>query len=319
MGRRFGIELEHANQLNHALIAIKLKEAGLPVDDTATGMYQSRGYNGWQVKHDNTIRTSATYRHKVELVSPPLQSGRDESQVTRALAVIAPTGHVNRSCGFHVHVEARDLNDEQLVRLEAFFNTWRQVLMSYVSASRRYNHYCAARASRRDRYVALNLVPFATKGTVEFRLHQGTLNPTKVLAFVKLCINIVELAVSAKPIPATAIDAKANDGQTLTRSYKGTTYAVRKVEGGYRYFRMAGNDFVYADPQTFSTLSGVATDIWRKSGGRGSVSAGNFFKRKTMINAMELLCQEIALDRETTVFLSHNYERQINVHGYYEG
>jgi hypothetical protein len=308
MGRRFGIEIEHANSRGHHELATALATAGLTVDHNATGNYHSHGYAGWQVKYDTTIRTHADYHHKVELVSPPLTSGRDEEQVKTALAVVAPTGRVNRSCGFHVHVEARDLNDVQLRRLEASFARWQEVLMSYVSASRRRNRYCAPISSRRDRYSALNLVPFATKGTVEFRLHQGTLNANKILAFVKLCIYMVELAITDKPLFSEKIAAKTNDGNTITKNYKGVEYIIRRVSGGYKY---DGSEKV------FDTLSGVATEIRLAAGGKGSVSAGNFFKRKTMVNAMEMLCQEIALDDETTSFLSHHYERQINVHGYF--
>ena len=72
--------------------------------------------------------------------------------------------------------------------------------MSYVSASRRNNHFCKPTCSARDRYVALNLVPFTIRGTVEFRLHQATLNENKILAFVALCVNIVEHAKGSKPI-----------------------------------------------------------------------------------------------------------------------
>ena len=170
--RRFGIELEHANSLTHGLLVVKLQEAGLPVDTRVTGQYRSGGrYDGWQVKHDGTIRMTRTHPTAIELVSPPLpfdSTGKD--QVVKAVNIANETGKVNKRCGFHVHVEANDLNAAQLARLQTLFGTWKKVLMSYVAASRRNNHFCEATSSRTNRYCALNLVPFWTIGTVEFRL-----------------------------------------------------------------------------------------------------------------------------------------------------
>ena len=111
MPRRFGIEIEHRNSMSHTGLAIELQNGGVVVDESATGRYSSRGYNGWQVKHDGSIRATMSHPYQVELVSPPLpfnESGRES--VKRAIAIIKETGKVNRSCGFHVHVEASDLN-----------------------------------------------------------------------------------------------------------------------------------------------------------------------------------------------------------------
>src|SRR5690349_7325527 len=185
MPRRFGIELEHANNMNHMAFASELERRGVTVDHSATGRYSSRGYAGWQVKHDGSIRATIDHPYQIELVSPPLpfnESGRES--VKRAVTIAKQTGKVNRSCGFHVHVEASDLTPAKFSLLQHFFNSWKKVLLSYVSASRRNNHFCKPMCSARDRYVALNLVPFSLRGTVEFRLHQSTLNENKILAFV---------------------------------------------------------------------------------------------------------------------------------------
>ena len=77
--RRFGIEIEHVNSLSHSQIASALETSGVPVDHSATGRYASRGYRGWQVKHDGSIRTTVSHPHAIELVSPPLPFKRGAS------------------------------------------------------------------------------------------------------------------------------------------------------------------------------------------------------------------------------------------------
>jgi hypothetical protein len=42
----------------------------------------------------------------------------------------------------------------------------------------------------------LNLVAFEKHGTVEFRLHQGTLNGAKIERWTRLCVRLVEIAAS---------------------------------------------------------------------------------------------------------------------------
>lgn len=310
MARRFGIELEHANQLTHGLLAVKLQEAGLRVDCNVTGQYNSRGvYNGWQVKYDSTIRVRRPYSYQIELVSPPLPfDSTGKEQVSKAVAIANETGKVNRSCGFHVHVEANDLNAAQLSRLTSLFNTWKKVLMSYVAASRRNNHFCQPEASRTNRYVALNLVPFSIRGTVEFRLHQGTLNAQKILSFVALCVNLVERAKSNRPLDTVEKDPAARgDDSVIRKVYRGQEFVVTKDNGNYNWNGTA-----------YPTLSAVATAIGRTFG-RARVSGPSFFGNPMTGNAMDQLCREIGLDSDVREFLASTYDRAITQWGYYNG
>jgi hypothetical protein len=301
--RRFGIEIEHANSLSHSQIASALETSGVGVDHNATGRYSSRGYNGWQVKHDGSIRATISHPHQVELVSPPLPfnaAGRDS--VKNALAVIRETGKVNRSCGFHVHVEASDLNSTQLARLQHFFNSWKKVLLSYVSASRRNNHFCKPTVSARDRYVALNLVPFSIRGTVEFRLHQATLNENKVLAFVALCVNIVEHAKGTKPIAQNEIDPSVKGVSRLVKIYNGEEHVVLRNENGTWTW----------NGQEFGSLTAVAAAIRNQP-----TNGPRFFGYPADGNAMDLLCREVALTGTDANFLAQNYDRMTGTAGYF--
>lgn len=302
--RRFGIEIEHTNRLNHSAIATALASSGVNVDFSVTGQYRSHGYRGWQVKHDGSIRTTREFPNAIELVSPPLpfsELGRDAVQ--KALDVIAETGRVNRSCGFHVHIEASDLNQAQIARLVRFFESWKKVLLSYVSASRRGNHYCKPMASRTDRYVALNLCPFSVYGTVEFRLHQSTLNVNKVLAFVALCVNIVEHAKGTKPIAQTEIDPTIKGADRLVKEHNGVQHVVTRTADGWTW-----NGTEYA------SLTAVAAAIRQRP-----TNGPRFFGYPADGNAMDLLCREVALQGNDAAFLAQNYDRMTGTAGYFNG
>jgi len=302
MTRRFGIELEHINSRSHGLIVVGLRDAGVTVDDSATGMYRSRGWNGWQVKHDCSIVQTRTHPHQIELVSPPLPfNDAGKESVQKAVSVVASTGKVNRSCGFHVHVEARDLNNEQIERLSRSFKTWRKVLMSYVSISRRNNRFCKPTTSRNDRYVALNMVPLTTHGTVEFRLHQGTLNADKILAFVALCVNLVESAKSNRQIDNVEKNPASCGTDRLIKHFDGIDYVVERHGNGWKF-----NDIIY------DSLTVVANVIRNKRS-----NGPRFFGYPMTGNAMDQLCRDIGLAEDYREFLARTYDRAVTQWGYF--
>src|SRR5690606_27691315 len=74
------------------------------------------------------------------------------------------------------------------------------------------------------RYHVLNLTNILSNGkpTVEFRLFAGTTNATKAIAYVRLCLGIVEKAltlkklpkwVAKKPVETSPIHRKGGEGQ----------------------------------------------------------------------------------------------------------
>lgn len=164
---------------------------------------------GWTCKGDGSLNAS---EGGVEIVSPPTNSLDD---VRQACAVINKVGgEVNDSCGLHVHVDARDLD---AVGLTALYRIWTQVgdtVWRLVSAKRRMNSsYCSPwmnteheRAEEdignglspagafSERFRDLNFRSYRLHGTIEFRLHQGSTNPTKIAVWTTLMTEIVEAA-----------------------------------------------------------------------------------------------------------------------------
>jgi len=81
----------------------------------------------------------------------------------------------------------------------------------------------------RQRYHALNLTNLArgTKDTVEFRIFSGSLNATKILGWIQVCLGLVERALCGKRQPTWNPKAptggwkKAGPGQSETERLMG--------------------------------------------------------------------------------------------------
>jgi len=107
-------------------------------------------------------------------------------------------GHlVNRSCGFHVHLDCRGKGESEVWALCKKVNAWLYALRELVPESRRENEYCKFGASRTDRYRAVNFMSFREHGTLEVRLHSGTVDYTKIISWIRLLELL--LVIQSKP------------------------------------------------------------------------------------------------------------------------
>jgi hypothetical protein len=151
-------------------------------------------------------------------------------------------GIADASCGLHVHVDARDLATRDVLKLLRVYRKVEPGLYEIVAPSRRGNHFSrpwgdhfmeagcfkklpvetrsrmmdvalygseaeAARIKARPtkhhvRYHGLNLNSILLHGTIEFRLHHGTVNKKKILMWAGVCMALVNFA---KRTPETKI------------------------------------------------------------------------------------------------------------------
>ena len=152
----------------------------------------------------------------LEYVSPVLR-GRAGLRKIRAF-MRGQRLPVNRSCGFHLHMEMRDDHDmttSQRYNVLAAYIAMQDQWFAKVSPSRRDNHYCyrwdthylndcleGGRyrdnfydfARMQDRYNWMNVRAFVDHGTFENRLHQGTWNFSKVKGWIALNLRFVKAA-----------------------------------------------------------------------------------------------------------------------------
>lgn len=217
--RRFGIELEMIAPAAHggsgplAHAAAIINAAGVRA---RTSRYSGRDYTQWQVKSDGSIQPAGRAAEVVSRILPASESSYDE--ITRAVAPLEAAGYgVNRTCGFHCHVNVSDLplHVRQLIILR--YNHVQGDFNAMLPPSRRANSYCepygdsrAAALARaidtgsdsipssrgvcntghmyRDHYGA----DMGTNARIEFRQAAGTCSPAKVIAWVRLLQEFVD-------------------------------------------------------------------------------------------------------------------------------
>ena len=94
---------------------------------------------------------------------------------------------VDKTCGLHVHVDARSLSSSERQLLVKRYENSLKFMLAMVPDSRKNNtRYCKAQASFTDRYSAINATALDKYNTVEIRLHSGTVNFNKISQWCKL-------------------------------------------------------------------------------------------------------------------------------------
>lgn len=198
-------------------------------------------------------RVGADKQYKTELVSP-ICKYEDIPVIQELIRKLRKNGaFANQSCGIHVHVDASpfdartlrnitnimaakedliykalqvtvdrkrrfckpveqkfldDLNRKKPKNMEEVEGLW------YGGQSRRENHYDDSR------YHCLNLHSVFQKGTIEFRLFNGTTHAGKIKAYIQLC-----LAISAQALNQSC--ASRRKTQAVNEKYTFRTWLLR--------------------------------------------------------------------------------------------
>lgn len=213
----------------------------------------SDGSIGTQRKVDGT-KVSASGEYSCEVVTPILQYDdlEDLQNVVRALR--AAGAFANSSCGIHVHVDGANHTPDSLTRLLNFAVGRQDLFYEALQIGNRANRWChkmgrplfnamkkAADKDKADvermwysrlndgytgsidhqhynetRYHGINLHAFFTKGTVEFRLFNGTTHAGKIKAYVQFC-----LAMSAWAIDCQDNNLYFKSIKNLTKEQRG--------------------------------------------------------------------------------------------------
>jgi len=206
--KQFGVELECYN-VSSSTLRTKLTAAGINCDSGYRST-NNRGY--WKITTDSSIRGTSTF----ELVSPILQGEAGLNELMKVCKVLNDCrAKVNRSCGTHVHINARNFTVEQWKRLYINYARLESVIDGWMPASRRRNtnSYCKgftdianfenkinqatnlneiARVMNNDRYWKVNPKSYSVHNTCEFRQHAGTTNYVKLAGWIRFLSNLVD-------------------------------------------------------------------------------------------------------------------------------
>lgn len=216
MARRFGIELEvTGGNCNMLQVAALIAAEGIKIN--------VEGYNhtlrrAWKIVSDGSLRGT----NMMELVSPPLKGKKGMAEVATVARVLSANAvTVNSSCGMHVHVDAVNMTAQNIKNAAKLFAIHEEHIKALLPQSRRITQWAKwpsdlrigetvqARCDAinhtttvlqlqtlwgRDRYRAINFESLSRHNTIEFRSHSGTVDATKIMAWVALCLGIVRNA-----------------------------------------------------------------------------------------------------------------------------
>jgi hypothetical protein len=190
--KTYGIELETSS------ISIRTAQSALD----AVGL-------AWSCKPDGTRGVDA------EAVSPILNDGSLNESLTAARALLKAGATVNKQTGYHVHIGADHYGTDGIAALVRNWYTAADAIGALVAPSRLNNHFCNHNLSEAivdqwtesirngsirnisgTRYLSLNLDSYQRHGTVEFRLHHGTLNGKKIQAWAEFCESLATFSTA---------------------------------------------------------------------------------------------------------------------------
>lgn len=197
---------------------------------------------GWNAQSDGSIAVSIPGHVGAEIVSPILRGADGLQQIKDVLARLNAMGaRVNRSCGFHVHVGFPTQVVDKLGNLVYLVsNLEKAFYASTGTKNRERNQYCRSvkchsvrnlnwdavertrnarnmgSRSHFDRFHVLNLnnIQAGTRKAVEFRVFAGTLNLSKVVGHIRMCLAIVQKATDSRR--RVTWDAAQSAGATVT-------------------------------------------------------------------------------------------------------
>lgn len=248
--RKFGVEIEFTGiGLNAAARA--LSNAGLSVDHSQTGRYTHRdSASNWKVVHDGSVSGGG------EAVSPILSGADGYEQVRKAARALSAAGATaNRSCGLHVHVNARDLTVDDIKNTVENYSVNESTIDSFMPRSRRgnINSYCYSNASRlrdaaaawnnarshegmqsvfhNERFMKVNLESLNRHGSIEFRQHSGTVQASKIIPWVQFCVNLVEQSRG----PRARVARSSSSSSSNTNTASGQLRALQAIVARLNY------------------------------------------------------------------------------------
>lgn len=202
-----GVELECLSKLDRRAVAANLVMAGL--QDYCT------------VKYDSSIDLEGHHEYDVEVCVIAPQK-KIYSVVKKVCKVLKSIGcKVNKSCGLHVHLDMRTRQEKKafknlvtnLPKLEkmvtksridgSFCRRNKTVDLDLVLNANSYNYYDEsdeqipysehqAEPFEEDRYLAINPWSLEKHNTIEVRMHQGSIDATRINKWIKTLVTVVD-------------------------------------------------------------------------------------------------------------------------------
>ena len=224
-----GLELETEN--------CQYKVAGTWVEGAAS--------RNFRVERDGSLRGVA-----YEFISQPMRSEHALAALQDFLAwgEFTPENYTDRT-SVHVHVNCTDMELEQISSLALLYTVAEEILFEFVGGHRESNIYCipwshcrahydlvqnflanpTGQLKKWNKYTALNLIPLASYGTVEFRQMHGTADFPKLERWINMIGSLVAMA------KATPLEGLVEEIKTLNTTSQYDAFFQRMFNGTLTY------------------------------------------------------------------------------------
>lgn len=285
--QKFGIEIEMTgvSRRTVANVIAEYFNTSVSSNNDVLGGYivEDSSHRKWKVVRDGSIgveHSNFERGEQVELVSP-ICNYEDIVTIQEIIRKIRAKGAtVNSTCGIHIHVNASVHNAKTLRNITNIMASKEDLIYKALQVNvSRENSYCRkvdqrfleelnrkkpktlqqvssiwynGRDGRHEhyhhsRYHCLNLHSVFSKGTIEFRLFNGTLHAGKIKAYIQFCLAISHQALTQKC---------ASRRKTITDNEKYTfrTWLLR--------LGLIGDEFKTAREHLLKNLDGCIA--WRK-------------------------------------------------------
>lgn len=235
---KFGVELELSTSANVSrgdvanLIASKAFVTAIDVTDQYLTVADSHT-DKWRLVSDGSLVCSSSSPdcNTFELVSPILRGGTGLQEVYRVMNALGkiPSIKINKSMGFHVHVNVQTLTLSNLKNVCQNFVKYEMAMDRFMPKSRRESDFCRSNRSvfggpatpnktihdmiascttkeelgnlmSPTKYYKLNMKPLVSgrQPTIEFRQHSGTSDREKVKSWIRFCVALVYNSASLR-------------------------------------------------------------------------------------------------------------------------
>lgn len=169
---------------------------GVTKEKIAEAIYDVGCAKNVYIKYDSSVqefdyKKFETEGKEVNILAKVGEHNEVISKVCKALNELG--AKVNHTCGLHIHLDVRQVNREGAILKAKKLIKAQNLLYSIVPASRSINKYCkkSLNPSDTDKYRGINTRPIDTLGTIEVRLHSGTLNSMKINNWIRILHTIM--------------------------------------------------------------------------------------------------------------------------------
>ena len=248
-----------ANNKFSRFVGIEI-ETIYPVEDDMDSDIPDFYPDKFKNSYDGSIETSGEGRG-VEFISEPMNGDILFNNIdTMGRYLRTCNFYINKTCGFHVHIDARDLYYKELKGIMLVTKSFEKTIKNMMPDSRQQSSWCKDLVASKyeirsitsdtefidkwydwaseepsmdkynaSRYYGLNLHARVYHGTIEFRYHSATNNSTKIKNWITICQSIVQQGIKlGKELPDVVTQSEITNVKNRELAFSNHDLGIEK-------------------------------------------------------------------------------------------